>query len=71
MISITGQTTVFLLFFITDKSASSHPVVHSQWASRKVKTSPEANLAPFNRALIKPIRDVLLRRCVLTGRVEI
>lgn len=70
IMSITGHTTVFLSFFTTTRRASSHPAVHSQWASRKVKTSPLAAAAPFNLALTSPTLFWVLKTVALTGSFE-
>ena len=68
--SMTGQTTAVRSLFITDRRASNQPVVHSQWASRKVRTGPLATRAPFSLALMRPMRVLLRRIFVGTGRVE-
>lgn len=43
------------------------PTVHSQWASRKVRTCPCASWAPISRALTKPTRSWVRRTRVGTG----
>lgn len=49
---------------------SNHPSEHSQCASKKVRTSPEAMFAPRRRARIRPVR--LADRIIFTetGRCE-
>ena len=45
-----------LFFAISDRRGSSHPSVHSQWASRNVMTDPLTCFAPSNLKNIEPIR---------------
>lgn len=67
--SMIGQTTVFLFSTILANRGSNHPSVHSQWASKKVMTSPLTCLAPSNRALIRPDLFSVLQTNTGTGSV--
>jgi hypothetical protein len=69
MTSMMGQTTVFLSWTIRERSGSSQPSVHSQWASRNVMTWPLTCFAPRRRALIRPERFSVRRTITGTGSV--
>lgn len=47
---------IYLFSATRANRGSSQPSVHSQWASRKVMTSPLTSLAPIKRARISPDR---------------
>lgn len=61
MTSMMGHTTVRRSIAILASSGSSHPSVHSQWASRNVITCPLTFAAPMRRARMRPERFPVLR----------
>lgn len=66
-ISITGHTTFLRSSFTRANNGSSHPIEHSQCASRNVKTSPAACSAPNKRAVMSPSRLCIRSTFVWTG----
>jgi hypothetical protein len=46
------------------------PTVHSQWASRKVRTRPRASWAPISRAFTRPTLLWVRRTRIGTGSLD-